>query len=291
MAVHVKELKKGDIKQFSDFLLYHADFHRMFEIFGAPSQNYEKMLRRFYFLKRIGSIFGRELFKTVICEVDGVIVSSVSVRPTLNRRKAYEIFNVATHKEHLRKGYAKRLMSYILNQLKERTEYAVADTFVNNIPAKNLFTNLGFKEVAVKWITKHTVDRQLVKEIDTKYIIEKLSKDNVEQVADAYNKSLPLEYLKVLGIDASYIKKTLKLHFKVKDQNFVVYIVVDQSAMPMNIILTPLYLTQMDKNALDFFASRFSQREEYIIVTFQQEVASLFKGDEISQLVWMVKKL
>lgn len=57
------------------------------------------------------------------------------------------IINIAVHPEHRRKGIGKRLLEFCIEKEKD-AEYVVLEVRASNIPARNLYKNYGFREIA-----------------------------------------------------------------------------------------------------------------------------------------------
>ncbi len=75
---------------------------------------------------------------------------SVQCIPSITNLKdgECEIFNIATHTEHRRKGYANILLDYCIDFVKKSEALSVfLDVRVTNHPALELYRKTGFKEV------------------------------------------------------------------------------------------------------------------------------------------------
>lgn len=56
-----------------------------------------------------------------------------------------EIGNVATHRDHLRKGYAAACIKAVIDDVLKESDLVVLHYFADNIPAQRLYEKMGFK--------------------------------------------------------------------------------------------------------------------------------------------------
>ena len=60
-----------------------------------------------------------------------------------------EIYRIATHPSHKRRGYAKALLRYVLDAEKDLCDIYL-EVRESNTPARNLYTGCGFKEISIR---------------------------------------------------------------------------------------------------------------------------------------------
>lgn len=84
--------------------------------------------------------------------VDKVLVSYIALQyipsSPIMQGGEYEVLNIASYEQYRRKGFAKNLLKHILNLGKENfIESIFLEVRESNIPAKKLYTKLGFQEI------------------------------------------------------------------------------------------------------------------------------------------------
>jgi ribosomal protein S18 acetylase RimI-like enzyme len=83
----------------------------------------------------------------LVVEHYGKVVAFVVYKAILG---SYRVFNLSTHIDHRRKGYATALINYVKNKLRaERRKGIVVITNESNLPAQLFWSKQGFKAVKV----------------------------------------------------------------------------------------------------------------------------------------------
>ncbi|MCK0470540.1 GNAT family N-acetyltransferase [Halalkalibacter sp. APA_J-10(15)] len=99
----------------------------------------------------------KKILKRIVPEVCYVILFNDKNEPLTCGMGVLEgeyigLFDIVTNEKYRNKGYAKQLIATILNWGKENgAEHAYLQVVLNNRPALNLYSKLGFKEVYRYW--------------------------------------------------------------------------------------------------------------------------------------------
>ncbi|MFR8836345.1 GNAT family N-acetyltransferase [Bacteroides nordii] len=122
-----------------------------------------------------GHLFTMQVKKEIVCAA--VVVSDGSTA---------EIKNLVTHPDHLRKGYASRMISFIFNYFKEIPEIIVG-TGSTGIPEREFYQLAFYRKCGF-------VDSHIIRNFFVDNYPEPIFEDNSEQCIDMiYLKYLPNE--------------------------------------------------------------------------------------------------
>jgi len=145
--LHVREFRKSDL---SDVLnIAGVSFAREFEVTGFDQDRIKKIVDQMFgilgrFFLGISGRFGKESFKLFVAEICNRVVGMTMIT---NRGKVGYISTVMVHPDHRRQGIAKKLVNAALEYAQRRKmRRAVLHVIPTNLPAKNLYSKLGFKE-------------------------------------------------------------------------------------------------------------------------------------------------
>jgi len=145
--VLVRDFRKSDLNDMLEVL--GLSFSEEFQVSGFDPDHVEKMVdQMFGIIGRIflgfSKLFGKEPIKFLVAEVDQRLVGTAMVN---ERGKVGYISTVMVHPTYRRKGIARKLMKNALAYIqKKKMKRAVLHVVSTNVPAKNLYTELGFKE-------------------------------------------------------------------------------------------------------------------------------------------------
>ncbi len=145
--VLVRDFRKSDLHDLLEVL--RLSFAEEFELTGFDPDHVKKMVdQMFGIIGRIflgfSKLFGKEPIKFLVAEVNKRLVGTTIVN---NRGKVGYISTVMVHPTYRRKGIARKLMKNALDYIqKKKMEKAVLHVVSTNVPAKSLYTKLGFKE-------------------------------------------------------------------------------------------------------------------------------------------------
>ena len=145
--VLIREFCKSDLNDLLEVL--GLSFSEELEVSGFDPDHAKKMVdQMFGIIGRVflgfSKLFGKEPIKFLVAEVNRRLVGTAMV----NRRgKVGYISTVMVHPTYRRKGIARKLMKNALNYIQNKNlKRAVLHVVSTNVPAKNLYTELGFRE-------------------------------------------------------------------------------------------------------------------------------------------------
>lgn len=145
--VFIRDFRKSDVNELLEVL--GMSFSEELEVSGFDPDRAKKMVdQMFGIIGRIflgfSKLFGKEPIKFLVAEVNQRLVGTAMVN---NRGKVGYISTVMVHPTYRRKGIARRLMKNALDYIQKRNlKRAVLHVVSTNVPAKNLYTELGFRE-------------------------------------------------------------------------------------------------------------------------------------------------
>jgi len=145
--VLIRDFRKSDLSDLLEVL--RMSFSEELEVSGFDPERAKEMVdQMFGIIGRIflsfSKLFGKETFKFFVAEVNTRLVGTTAVN---NRGKVGYISNVMVHPTYRRKGIARKLMKNALDYIQKKTlKRAVLHVVSTNVPAKNLYTELGFRE-------------------------------------------------------------------------------------------------------------------------------------------------
>ncbi len=82
-----------------------------------------------------------------------IIIRSIPAFSAISKENKgeFEILNIATDKEHRKKGYAQALLRHIINIASTKyAEIVFLEVKISNIPAINLYKQENFKQIAIR---------------------------------------------------------------------------------------------------------------------------------------------
>jgi len=145
--VLVRDFRKSDLNDILEVL--GLSFSEELEVSGFDPDQAKKMVdQMFGIIGRVflgfSKLFGKEPIKFLVAEVNQRLVGTTIVN---NRGKVGYISTVMVHPNYRRKGIARKLMKNALDYIqKKKMKRAVLHVVSTNVPAKNLYTELGFRE-------------------------------------------------------------------------------------------------------------------------------------------------
>lgn len=145
--VLVRDFRRSDLHDLLD--VARLSFAQEFEVTGLDPDHAKKMVdQMFGIIGRIflgfSKLFGKEPVKFLVTEVNNKVVGTTMVT---KRGKVGYISTVMVHPTYRRKGIARKLMKNALDHIqKKKMKKAVLHVASTNVPAKSLYTKLGFKE-------------------------------------------------------------------------------------------------------------------------------------------------
>jgi len=145
--VLVRDFRKSDLHDLLEVL--RMSFAEELEVSGFDPDHAKKMVNQmFRIIGRIflgfSKLFGKEPIEFLVAEVNKRLVGTTIVN---NRGKVGYISTVMVHPTYRRKGIARKLVKNALDYIqKKKMEKAVLHVVSTNVPAKSLYTKLGFKE-------------------------------------------------------------------------------------------------------------------------------------------------
>jgi ribosomal protein S18 acetylase RimI-like enzyme len=143
----IRDFRKSDLGDLLELLP--LSFAEEFEVTGFDPDHVREMVDQMFgisgqlFLGLTG-LFGKEPAKFFVAEVDNRVVGTTIVN---NKGRVGYISTVMVHPNYRRKSIATRLMQSAVNYIrKKKMTRAVLHVVSTNIPAKNVYTKLGFKK-------------------------------------------------------------------------------------------------------------------------------------------------
>jgi len=145
--ISIRDFQKSDLEHVLE--LGRVCFAREFELAGLDIEHLKKKSEQIFgFAGRILlfllQVFGKEPFKFFVAETNGNVIGTTMVS---RQGKVGYISTVMVHPNYRGRGVAKRLLGKAVDYIrKSGMERAVLHVVSTNVPAKNLYTKLGFKE-------------------------------------------------------------------------------------------------------------------------------------------------
>lgn len=145
--VCIRDFRKSDLPDALN--VARLSFTREFELTGFDPDHVSKMVDQMFgvtgrILLNLFKIFGKEPFKLFVAETHKRVIGTTMV----NRqgRVAY-ISTVMVHPDYRRRGIARRLVKSAAEYARrKRMKRAILHVIPANLPAKNLYTSLGFRD-------------------------------------------------------------------------------------------------------------------------------------------------
>ncbi|RLI14113.1 hypothetical protein DRO41_06305 [Candidatus Bathyarchaeota archaeon] len=206
----IRDFCKSDLHDLLD--VARLSFAPEFELTGFDVDRIKKLVNQaFGPIGRIflgfSKIFGKERFKFFVAEVNSRVVGGTMV--TKHGRIGY-ISTVMVHPAYRRKGIARRLMESALNYIHKRNmRRAVLHVVSTNVPAKNLYTKLGFKEF--EKITYLVSDTDSLSELENieGVQVRSFQKDDINAVYSLMKSSEDPKHLEILDFKKDDLKTPL----------------------------------------------------------------------------------
>jgi ribosomal protein S18 acetylase RimI-like enzyme len=144
--VSIREFRKSDLDDMLEVL--DLSFSEELVVSGFDPDRAKKMVdQMFGIIGRIflgfSKLFGKEPIKFLVAEVNQRLVGTAMVN---SRGKVGYISNVMVHPTYRRKGIARKLMKNSLDYIQKKNLKRAVLHVSTNVPAKNLYTELGFRE-------------------------------------------------------------------------------------------------------------------------------------------------
>lgn len=145
--VLVRDFRKSDLHDLLEVL--GLSFAEELEVSGFDPDHAKKMVdQMFGIIGRIflgfSKLFGKEPIKFLVAEVNKRLVGTTMVN---KRGKVGYISAVMVHPTYRRRGIARKLIKNALDYIqKKKMKRAVLHVVSTNVPAKSLYTELGFRE-------------------------------------------------------------------------------------------------------------------------------------------------
>ncbi len=274
--VSIRDFKKSDIDNFLE--VANKSFTKEFEISGFDSDHIKKLVdKAFSFLGKIflGSLklLHKEPFKLFVAEVDGKIVGTTMV---IIRCNTGSIMAVMIHPNYRRKGIATKLMKSAINYIQKRKlSRAILQVVSTNTPAKDLYSNLGFKkfesiiylvaEIDSFWKPRDVED-VIVKnfengDIEAVYSLIKCSEDPLHlKMFNFSRKDLKNSFFKRVVRFSTDKKKVAIKNNKIVGYSEVSYTTLKEAGFIRNIQVSPRQEGERNRRTVDFCRSRSYQR-------------------------------
>jgi ribosomal protein S18 acetylase RimI-like enzyme len=220
----IRDFRKTDLFDVLD--VAHLSFSKEFESTGFDADHIRKMVDQMFgipgrILLGLSGMFGREPFKLFVAEVDKKVVGTTMI--TKQGKMAY-ISTVMVHPIFRRQGIARKLVESSLEySQRKKTERAVLHVIPANLPAKGLYTKLGFKdfERIAHLIVK--VDSVLSPEKIEGIEIDSFGKSHVNAVYDLVRSSEDPKHLDIFDFKKSDLRAAfLERIFRFSTRNRIV---------------------------------------------------------------------
>jgi ribosomal-protein-alanine N-acetyltransferase len=208
--VLIRDFRKSDLNDLLDLLP--KSFAEEFEVTGFDPDHVRKMVDQLFGIS--GRVFlaltklsGKEPARFFVAEVDNRVVGTAIVN---NRRIVGYVSTVMVHPAYRRKGIATKLMNNAIGYI-QRKKMARAVLYVDstNIPAKNVYTKLGFKKFEnIAYMIGETDSLFKPMNID-KIQIRLFQKSDVNGVCNLIRTAEDPNHLKIFEFDENDLKTPL----------------------------------------------------------------------------------
>jgi len=208
--VLVRDFRKSDLNDLLD--VARLSFAEEFEVTGFDPDHAKKMADQMFGIAgriflAFSKLFGKEPVKFLVAEVNNRVVGTTMV--TKRGRVGY-ISTVMVHPTYRRKGIARKLMENAIDYVQKRKmKRAVLHVMSTNVPAKSLYTKLGFKESEKIAYLVGNVDSFSKPENVEGIQIRSFQKNDIDAVYELIKSSEDPRHLEIFDVK----KKDLKTPF------------------------------------------------------------------------------
>jgi len=205
--VLVRDFRKSDLHDLLN--VAHLSFSEELEVTGFDPDHAKKMTDQMFGITGriflgLAKLFGKEPVKFLVAQVDNRVVGATMVT---KRKKVGYISTVMVHPDYRRKGTARKLMKNALEHIqKKKMEKAVLHVVSTNVPAKSLYTKLGFKEFEKIMYLVRNVDSFSQPENVKGIQIRNFQKNDMDAVYELIKSSEDPKHLETFNFKKSDLK-------------------------------------------------------------------------------------
>jgi len=205
--ISIRDFRKSDL---SDILtVARLSFAEEFELIGFDPNYIKKTVDKVFGVQGrvfigLSKLFGKEPFRLLVAEISKKIVGTTMI--TRQGKIAY-LSTIMVHPLNRRKGIARRLVTHALEYARnERMKRAVLHVVTTNLPAKSLYSTLGFRDFEkIEHLIAHADMISLparIKGVDLRAFHEK----DTSSVYDLVTVSEDPVHLEIFGLKRSDLK-------------------------------------------------------------------------------------
>jgi len=208
--VLIRDFRKSDMDDLLDLLP--KSFAEEFEVTGFDPDHVRQMVNQLFgifgrIFLGLTTLFGRESVKFLVAEVDNRVVGTTIVN---NDRRVGYISTVMVNPDYRRKGIATMLMGSAVDYIgKRKMNKAVLHVVSTNIPAKNVYSKLGFIEFENITHLVGEIDSLSRPENTGKVLVRPFQNSDINQVCSLIRVSEDPDHLRVFDFCRDDLKTPL----------------------------------------------------------------------------------
>lgn len=206
----IRDFRKSDTDDLLDLLP--KSFAEEFEVTGFDPDHVRQMVNQLFgifgrIFMGLTTLFGKEPVKFLVAEVDNRVVGTTIVN---NGGRVGYISTVMVHPDYRRKGIATMLMRNAVDYIsKKKMSKAVLHVVSTNIPAKNVYSKLGFNEFENITHLVGEMDSLSRPENTEKVLVRLFQNSDINQVCSLIKVSEDPDHLRVFDFCSDDLKTPL----------------------------------------------------------------------------------